>query len=145
MNLIKSRASKALLLTIAFVMFSVMTSTPSIARDYETTTPPKTQITTGTASWYHNKFHGRKTASGEIFSQEKMTCASNKYPLGTWLRITNMKNGKTVLVKVNDRMSPRIKRTVDLSRTAASKIGIEKAGVGKVTIENLGTKKPVVS
>jgi rare lipoprotein A len=145
LHLLKSRASKALLLAITSVMFSAMPITASIARENETTTPPKTQITTGVASWYHDKFQGRKTASGDIFSQKKMTCASNKYPLGTWLRITNMKNGKSVLVLVNDRMSPRVKRTVDLSKVAAQKIGIEKAGVGKVTIENLGTKKPAVS
>ena len=56
-----------------------------------------------------------------------------------------MKNGKSVLVRVNDRMSPRVKRSVDLSKIAAQKIGIEKTGVGKVTIENLGSSKPTAS
>ena len=145
MHLLKSRASRALLLAITSMMFSAMPMTASIARENETGTPPKTQITIGVASWYHDKFHGRKTASGDIFSQQKMTCASNKYPLGTWLRITNMKNGRSVLVQVNDRMSPRVKRTVDLSKIAAQKIGIEKSGIGKVTIENLGSSKPTAS
>ena len=145
MHFLKFRASRALLLAITSIMFSAMPMTPSIARENETVTPPKTQITVGLASWYHDKFHGRKTANGDVFSQQKMTCASNKYPLGTWLRITNMKNGRSILVRVNDRMSPRVNRTVDLSKIAAQKIGIEKTGVGRVTIENLGTSKPAAS
>jgi rare lipoprotein A len=145
MHFLKFRASRALLLAITSVLFSAMPMTKSMARENETGTAPKTQITVGIASWYHDKFHGRKTASGDIFSQQKMTCASNKYPLGTWLRITNMKNGRTIVVRVNDRMSPRVKRTVDLSKIAAQKIGIEKSGLGKVSIEDLGTTKPSAS
>jgi rare lipoprotein A len=63
----------------------------------------------GSASYYSNSFQGLKTTSGEIFSQQKLTCASNVYPLGTWLRVTNLKNGKTVIVKVNEKGSRFIK------------------------------------
>jgi rare lipoprotein A len=94
----------------------------------------------GAASFYHNSFQGRKTATGEIFSQQKLTCASNVYPLGTWLRVTNEKNGKSFVVKVNDRMHPKMKRLVDLSRMAAEELGMIKTGVAKVEIENLGKK-----
>jgi rare lipoprotein A len=96
----------------------------------------------GEASYYNNSFQGLRTASGEIFSQQKLTCASNLYPLGTWLRITNLKNGKSVIVKVNDRMHPRMKRVVDLSRLAAENIGMIKAGIAQVEVENLGKTVP---
>lgn len=103
---------------------------------------PNTAITTGIASYYHDKFQGRRTATGETFNQKLLTCASNQFSLGTWLRVTNMRNGKSVFVRVNDRMHPKMKRVVDLSKLAAQIIGIEKSGVGKVSIENLGNKKP---
>lgn len=96
----------------------------------------------GSASYYNNSFQGKRTASGEIFSQQKLTCASNVFPLGTWLRITNLKNGKSVIVKVNDRMHPRMKRVVDLSKLAAENIGMVSAGVAQVEVENLGKTLP---
>jgi rare lipoprotein A len=96
----------------------------------------------GSASYYNNSFQGRRTASGEIFSQQKLTCASNLFPLGTWLRITNLKNGKSVIVKVNDRMHPRMKRVVDLSKLAAENIGMVSAGIAQVEVENLGKTPP---
>ena len=106
--------------------------------------PVKTPVTqnTGIASWYSDNFNGRRTASGEIFSQKRLTCASNQYKIGTWLRVTNVKNGKSVVVKVNDRMSPRMKRIVDLSRAAAKQIGIIGSGLTKVSVEKLGNKQP---
>ncbi|MCU0374015.1 MAG: septal ring lytic transglycosylase RlpA family protein [Chitinophagaceae bacterium] len=103
----------------------------------------KNTIRTGKASFYSNSFQGRKTASGEIFSQSKLTCASNLYPLGTWLKITNKRNGKSVIVKVNDRMHPRMKRVVDLSKLAAEELGMIKSGVAEVQVESLGRKEPV--
>ncbi len=143
MKVLKTHAKRQTLLVAAALVLSLFVARPSIARENETLkAEPKTGITTGVASWYHDKFHGRKTANGDTFSQYKLTCASNKFPLGTWLRITNMKNGKSVLVRVNDRMSPRVHRTVDLSRLAAQKIGIEKSGIGQVRIESFGKKKP---
>ena len=62
-----------------------------------------TMATTGVASYYHNKFNGRKTASGEVFSNNKLTAAHRTYPFGTYLKVTNVVNGKSVVVKVNDR------------------------------------------
>ena len=97
----------------------------------------------GTVSFYSDRFNGRRTASGEVFSQKKMTCASNKYPFGTWLRITNPKNGKWVLVRVNDRLHAKMKRIADLTRSAAAQIGIIGMGTARVKVENMGKKKPV--
>ena len=96
----------------------------------------------GTASFYADKFNGRKTASGEIFNQQKMTAACNVLPLGTWIRVTNIKNKRSVVVKINDRLHSRMKRVVDLSKAAALKLGYTKAGLAKVRVEVLGKTKP---
>ena len=96
----------------------------------------------GQASFYANKFNGRKTASGEIFDQKKMTCACNAVKLGTWLRVTNLRNGKKVVVKANDRIHPRMRRVVDLTSGAAKKLGFTSAGLTRVKVEVLGRVKP---
>jgi rare lipoprotein A len=95
----------------------------------------------GTASYYANKFEGKLTANGEVFSQQKMTAACNVLPLGTWIKVTNLYNGRSVIVKVNDRLHYKNKRLVDLSKTAAKKMGYTGGGVTKVKVEPLG-KKP---
>ena len=94
-----------------------------------------------TASYYANKFEGRLTANGEVFSQQKMTAACNVLPLGTWVKVTNLYNGRTVIVKVNDRLHYKNKRLVDLSKIAARKIGYTGGGLTKVKVEPLA-KKP---
>ena len=95
----------------------------------------------GTASYYANKFEGRLTANGEVFSQQKMTAACNVLPLGIWIKVTNLYNGRSVIVKVNDRLHYKNKRLVDLSKIAAKKIGYTGGGLTKVKVEPLG-KKP---
>ncbi len=88
----------------------------------------------GQASFYANKFHGRKTASGEIFSQEKLTAACNVLPLGTWIQVTNLKNGKIIVVKTNDRLHPKTRRLIDLTRAGAKKLGYISRGLTRVKI-----------
>lgn len=105
---------------------------------------PVPKILYGTASYYHDKFNGRQTANGEIFSQKKLTAACNVLPMGTWIKVTNLRNGKSVIVKTNDRLHPRMKRVVDLSRSAAQKIGYIGYGLARVKVEVLGKKKPSV-
>ena len=97
----------------------------------------------GTASFYSNKFNGRKTASGEIFSQSKFTCACNILPLGTWIKVTNIRNGKSVRVKVNDRLHPKMKRLIDLTRAAAVKLGFVSNGTARVKAE-VSAKEPAL-
>ncbi len=94
-----------------------------------------TRVFYGQASFYHNKFNGRRTANGEIFSQKKLTCACNVLPLGTMIKVTNLKNGRSVIVKINDRIHPRMKRIVDLSRAAAEKLGYISRGLTRVKVE----------
>jgi len=95
----------------------------------------QSQTLYGQASFYNDKFNGRKTASGEKFSQKKLTAACNKLPLGTKIKVTNIQNGKSVIVKINDRLHPKMKRIVDLSKAAAKKIGLTTAGVTRVKVE----------
>lgn len=89
----------------------------------------------GLASFYADKFNGRPTASGEIFSQDKFTCACNVLPFGTWVKVTNLINGKSVEVVVNDRLHPKMRRLVDLSKIAAKKLGFIAYGLVKVKVE----------
>lgn len=103
----------------------------------------KSKIQYGVASFYSNKFNGRKTSNGEIFSQQKMTAAHNSLPLGTYVKVTNLRNGKTVVVKINDRLHHRNKRILDLTRSAAQKLGFLKSGLTRVKIEVLGKKPPL--
>ena len=102
----------------------------------------KTRILYGTASFYSSKFQGKKTANGDVFDQKKMTAACNVLPLGTWIRVTNLRNKKSVIVKINDRLHTRMKRIVDLSKKAADKLDYIRSGLTKVKVEVLGKKKP---
>ena len=102
----------------------------------------KPKILYGTASFYSNSFNGKKTANGEIYSHKKMTAACNVLPLGTWIKVTNLRNGKSVVVKTNDRLHSKMKRVVDLSREAADKLDYVKSGLTRVRVEVIGKKKP---
>ena len=113
-----------------------------IATDSTKTVGSKPKIIYGTASFYANSFNGKRTANGETFSQKKMTAACNVLPLGTWIRVTNLRNGRSVLVRTNDRLHARMKRVVDLSRSAAEKLNYVKSGLTQVKVEVLGKTKP---
>lgn len=92
----------------------------------------------GTASFYAKSFEGRKTANGDIFRHTGYTAASNVYKLNTWVRVTNMSNDKSVIVRINDRMAPSMSkkgRVVDLTRTAASELNFINKGVTRVKVE----------
>jgi len=95
----------------------------------------------GIASYYGGKFHGRKTASGEIFNQWVRSAAHKSLPLGTKVRVTKLSNGRSIVVRINDR-GPFVKgRIIDLSRKAAQDLGIIKSGVAKVKVEVLSLPK----
>ena len=89
----------------------------------------------GEASFYANKFNGRHTASGEIFNQRKLTCACNVLPFGTYVKVTNVHTGKWAIVKVNDRLHPKMRRIVDLTSTAAIQLGYKDKGFARVKVE----------
>ena len=92
---------------------------------------------TGVASWYGRQFHGKKTASGDIFDQNALTAAHRSLPMNCYIKVTNKSNGKSVVVKVNDRGPFSSNRVVDLSYAAAKPIGIVNTGTGNVVIERV--------
>jgi rare lipoprotein A len=102
--------------------------------------PIKTQY--GVASFYSNKFEGRKTYTDEIFSQKKFSAASNTLPMRTWVRVTNLRNHRSVVLRINDKMHPRNRRLIDLSRAAARKLGFTNSGLARVRVDVLGKKMP---
>ena len=95
------------------------------------------KATRGQASWYGPGFHGKKTASGEIFDQGKLTAAHKTLPLGTKAKVTNLENGNTVEVEINDRGPYVGQRVIDLSRAAANALGFVESGLTLVRIEPL--------
>lgn len=91
----------------------------------------------GTASWYGKKFHGKRTSSGEPYDMFAMTAAHRTLPLPSYVKVTNLRNGKTVVVRVNDRGPFLHRRLIDLSYAAAYKLGIIGSGTGYVEVSSL--------
>jgi rare lipoprotein A len=96
-----------------------------------------TSTLSGMASWYGPGFHGRRSASGEVFNQNALTAAHRTLPFGTQVRVTNLANGQSVVVRINDRGPFGHGRIIDLSAAAASNIGLRASGVARVQIEVL--------
>ncbi len=92
----------------------------------------------GVASWYGPGFQGRKTASGARFNMNALTAAHRSLPFGTRVKVTNVKNGRSVVVTINDRGPFTRGRIIDLSKAAAGRLGILKQGVAKVRVEAVG-------
>lgn len=91
----------------------------------------------GTASWYGPGFHGRKTASGERFNSYDMTAAHRSLPFGTRLKVTNETNGRSVVVRVNDRGPFAHRRIIDLAKGPAQALGLTNAGTAYVSLQRL--------
>lgn len=95
------------------------------------------QVLTGVASYYHDSLHGNKTASGKVYNKHQLSAAHKTLPLGTRVRVTEPNSGRSVVLEVNDR-GPFIKgRIIDLSRRAATELGMIKRGLAKVKVEIL--------
>jgi rare lipoprotein A len=92
-------------------------------------------VETGLASWYGPRFHGKLTASGEVFNQERLTAAHRTLPWGSRVKVTNLTNGKSVEVRINDRGPFAQGRIIDVSRAAARALGMVRAGITAVEIE----------
>ncbi|MBO6017900.1 MAG: septal ring lytic transglycosylase RlpA family protein [Prevotella sp.] len=95
------------------------------------------QMQTGKASFYAKNLSGRKTASGERLHKDSLTCAHRSYPFGTLLRVTNVLNGRKVIVRVNDRGPFHKGRIIDLSWGAAKELGMIAQGIASVTVEKM--------
>jgi len=99
--------------------------------------PPKRQkpYEIGRASWYGKPFHGRATASGEPYDMFQFTAAHRQLPLGTWVKVTNLRNGKWLMVRINDRGPVPESRIIDLSYGAAAMLEFRHAGVERVQLD----------
>jgi rare lipoprotein A len=96
--------------------------------------PPVGEVRTGIASWYGPGYHGKRTSSGERFDQDELTAAHERYAFGTRVQVTLLSTGRSVTVRINDRL-PRRDRIIDLSRAAARRIGLIGPGTGRVRVE----------
>ena len=108
-----------------------------LGKRYQTLADSKGFEQQGPASWYGNPFHGRKTANGETYNMSEMTAAHKELPLGTRVEVTNLSNGRKVVVRINDRGPFHGNRVLDLSRAAAQELGTLNAGVAQVQIRAL--------
>ena len=89
----------------------------------------------GVASFYHDKFEGRLTSTGEVFDNDKFTAASNTLKLNTYVKVTNLSNGEVVYVRINDRMNKTNQRLIDLASVAAKKLNFHENGIADVKVE----------
>lgn len=118
------------------------TETEQISSENETISADPTLVNyeemgTMKASWYGPGFHGRKTANGEIYDQMAFTAAHKSLKFGTLLKVTNPKNGKSVIIRINDRGPYIAGRDLDLSKAAALEIGMVKKGVARLKVEEV--------
>jgi len=132
--MIKNQVLFFVLLYLPLVFFSISIHRETTVRE---SLGHESQPKIGIASWYGKRFHGKKTASGKDFNMYNHTAAHRSLPLGTKVRVVNLKNGKDTIVDINDR-GPYIKgRMIDLSYAAAKSIGIVNDGIAKVKLEVL--------
>ena len=131
-------------MTTRFFMFLLLVSFNGFAQDsslVKVTVFNTHSTSKGIASFYANKFNGRKTSSGEIFYNDKLTAAHKSLKLGTYVKVRNLKNDSVVVVKINDRLPQRSKRSIDLSFKAAQQLNFIKNGLTKVEITVLDSLK----
>lgn len=117
---------------LIFTLLILLAATTAHAQTQEQTTK------VGNATYYGDKWHGRRAADGSIFNQDSLTCAHKTLPFGTILHVRNPKNGKEVVVRVTDRGPFRKNTVIDLSKAAAKQIDMIHAGVAQVEITNMG-------
>lgn len=119
------------------IMFVVMVCNPApCTGDFNL--PIHGKIQYAVASWYGHAFHGKQTASGQLFDMHGFTCAHRTYPFGTWLKITNTVNNKSTFCVVNDRGPFEVIRDLDLSFAAAKVLDMISLGICVVRIEHMG-------
>ncbi len=129
-------------LMVAICLVTTMGAAPGTgsAKTKEKKTPKATQndpkpYQIGRASWYGKQFDGRTTASGEPYDMFQLTAAHRQLPLGTWVKVTNLRNGKWVIVRINDRGPVPESRIIDLSYGAAQLLDLRARGVERVRLD----------
>jgi len=145
---------KILTLYLVFLILFLAACVPRHRIVYERRTPPPEKgtiekresrgVQQGIASWYGADFHGKQTSSGEVYDMYQLTCAHNTLPLGTIVMVTNLENGRSVELKVNDR-GPFVKeRIIDVSYAAAQMLGMWEKGTALVKVEFIGSAPELV-
>ncbi len=117
----------------------VASPTPALDSQNQVAPQKHGKLFRGIASWYGSVFNGRQTANGEVFNMYAMTACHPTLPFGTWVRVINLRNRKSVVVRINDRgdLGDDDRRIIDLSYGAAQKLDMTQAGVAKVSLEVL--------
>ena len=141
---------KVLLPALLIIVFLLLTACAQRVV-YERRLPPlekreirKGEVQYGVASWYGADFHGRATSSGEVYDMYQLTCAHQTLPLGTMVMVTNLENGRSLELKVNDR-GPFVKeRIIDVSYAAAQMLGIWEKGTASVKVEVIGSAPELI-
>ncbi|MDG2303756.1 MAG: septal ring lytic transglycosylase RlpA family protein [Candidatus Binatia bacterium] len=121
------------------VVFAGLAALMLLAPACATRAPQSPSTTVGVASWYGPGFHGRATASGERYDQNEMTAAHRTWPLGTPVRVTHLENGRSIVVRINDRGPYVDDREIDLSYGAAQRLGMVQAGTAEVRLDPIRT------
>ena len=130
-----SKKKSGLIAGVAILTITMMASAGTAAAPDSNSIKTKHWYQIGKASWYGPHFQGKKTANGESFDMNSLTCAHRNLPLGSWVRVTNLRNRKSIFVRVNDRGPMPTDRIIDLSYAAAQAVGIE--GLANVKLEVL--------
>lgn len=125
---------KQLLPLLAF-LFLACASLGAQHKAHKPNIPVDVNVKKGTASYYAQKFQGKLMANGQKFDQTKLTAACNVLSLGTWVKVSNLRNKKNVIVQITDRMHPKNKRLIDVSKAAAKQLGFVSRGLAKVSVE----------
>lgn len=113
-----------------------------LGRTYRVRTSSEGFVERGIASWYGTKFHGRRTANGEVYDMYAMTAAHKNLPIPTFVRVSNLENGREIVVRINDRGPFHANRVIDLSYAAAYKLGMLEHGTAKVEVRAIDPSRP---
>ena len=120
----------------------------TFSKNSDKSTAHSKNFITGLATYYAKKFEGGVTATGEVFHHSDLTAASNMFALNSWVKVTNMLTGKSIIVRINDRMHPRMNnkgRVLDLTLTGAKQLKIVSRGVAKVKIEQVAANETALN
>jgi len=136
------RAHTAHLLSALVIAAGATATLPAVARAQAAAQPapqPTLWEEHGQATWYGPRHEGRRTSSGERFDSSKLTAAHATLPMGAWVKVTVEETGRSIIVRVNDREPPHGVRCIDLTREAASRLGIVSRGVADVTLAQIAS------
>jgi len=139
---VSTRRGVAIVTLLVALGITASASDPALSQKTDQAGKVRRWYQVGQASWYGRYFQGKKTANGESYDMNGLTCAHRSLPLGSWIRVTNLKNRRSVFVRVNDRGPVPENRIVDLSYGAAQAVGLAKSGIGKVKLETLRPGDP---